>query len=198
MPSCEEFIGIDLSDKCIDVCRKRFSAAPHARFFVNDGTSLEAAPDHTFDLIFSFDSLVHAERDIMAAYIPQVLRKLSPGGVAFLHHSNLLAYNDSIGQRHGRGLSVSANTVADLVAQHDGALLIQEVVDWGCEYMIDCLSLFGLRESYPDAKPIFLQNPAFMLEATIIRHFHKLYSTVSRHHQKLAMPNNAEAQCPAA
>ena len=93
---CDEFVGIDFSAKCVDACRNRFAATKHARFFDNDGHSLAAAPDDSFDLIFSFDSLVHAEHDVLQSYVPQILRKLSSTGVAFIHHSNLLAYKNTI------------------------------------------------------------------------------------------------------
>ena len=174
--ACDEFVGIDLSAKCIDACRDRFATAKHAQFFTNDGQSLAAAQDATFDLIFSFDSLVHAEHDVLASYVPQVLRKLSPTGVAFLHHSNLLAYNNTIGERHGRAQTVSADAVAELIKRGDGAVLIQEIVNWGCEHLIDCLTLFSHRESNPFAKAVRLENPLFMGEAKLIKHFQSPYA----------------------
>ncbi len=183
IPACDEFVGIDLSAKCIDACRDRFAAVKHAKFFVNDGQSLQAAADRSFDLIFSFDSLVHAECDVLAAYIPQVLRKLSPGGVAFLHHSNLLTYGNTIGNQHGRAATVSAETVADLIKHGDGKVLIQEVVNWGCEHLIDCLTLFARRDCYPTAKAVYLKNPVFMGEATLIQHFQSPYSALSGDHR---------------
>ena len=42
--------------------------------------------------VFSFDSLVYAENDVIAAYLSQLARKLSPDGVGFIHHSNIGAY----------------------------------------------------------------------------------------------------------
>ena len=105
-------------------CQRRFVAANHAQFITNDGRSLETAKDQAFDLIFSFDLLVHAEYDILAAYIPQIVHKLSSVGVAFIHHSNLLAYNNTIGQPHGRALTVSADAVADLIYRAGGTVLI--------------------------------------------------------------------------
>jgi SAM-dependent methyltransferase len=181
--ACDEFVGIDLSAKCVDACRKRFAGAGHAQFFANDGQSLAAAADESFDLIFSFDSLVHAESAVLASYVPQVLRKLAPGGVAFLHHSNLLAYGNKIGAPHGRAQTVSADIVAELIKRADGTVLIQEVVNWGGEYLIDCLTLFARRDSYPAAKAVRLQNPVFMGEATIIQHFQSHYSALAREHR---------------
>ena len=179
IPACDEFVGIDLSAKCIDACRDRFANAKHAHFFTNDGHSLAAAPDGSFDLIFSFDSLVHAEYDVLASYVPQVLRKLSPTGVAFLHHSNLLAYGNTIGAPHGRGMTVSADVVADLIKHGDGMVLIQEVINWSEEHLIDCLTLFARRDAYPTAKAVRLTNPHFMVEAKLIQNFQSPYARYS-------------------
>jgi SAM-dependent methyltransferase len=180
IPLCTEFVGIDLSEKCIDACRNRFASATHARFFANDGYSLDAAPERTFDLIFSFDSLVHAEYPVLKSYIPQLLAKLSSGGVAFIHHSNLLAFNNTIGAPHSRGVTVSADAVADLIYRDGGTILIQEIVNWSEDHLIDCLTLFARHDSYPSAKPVRLINPLFMAEAKLIRNFQSPYSTLSR------------------
>lgn len=45
--------------------------------------------DDSIDLAFSFDSLVHAEQDVLAGYLSVFATKLKPGGTAVLHHSNL-------------------------------------------------------------------------------------------------------------
>ena len=179
LPACEEFIGIDLSNKCTQACQKRFLAANHAQFITNDGRSLEAAKDQAFDLIFSFDSLVHAEYDNLASYIPQIVHKLSSVGVAFIHHSNLLAYNSTIGQPHGRALTVSADAVADLIYRAGGTVLIQEIINWGCEHLIDCLTLFSRKDTFPSVQPVRHKNPLFMGEATLIKGFQSPYSRLS-------------------
>jgi len=178
IPACDEFVGIDLSEKCTDACRRTFADAAHASFFTNDGRSLAAAQDRSFDLVFSFDSLVHAEQDVMASYIPEILGKLSPIGVAFIHHSNLHACGNSIDNPHARAGTMSADLVADMIARNGGAVLIQEVVNWGCEHLIDCLTLFSRRETYPFSTPLRLNNPVFMAEARLIQSFQSHYSTL--------------------
>jgi hypothetical protein len=97
---------------------------------------------------FSFDSLVHADDAVLAAYIPQILRKLSSVGVAFLHHSNLFEFKGTLGDQHGRSRSVSADLVAALIGDSGGRVLVQEVVNWGGEHLIDCLTLFARLDSY--------------------------------------------------
>src|SRR5690606_9267209 len=121
LPNCERYLGIDLHASCVEACRNRFSNASHARFASNDGLSLAAAPDASFDVVFSFDSLVHAEIDVLQAYVAEILRKLKPGGTAFIHHSNYAQSQLVEGQNdHSRAHSVSASAVADLVSVHGG------------------------------------------------------------------------------
>jgi hypothetical protein len=44
--------------------------------------------DRSIDLALSFDSLVHAEADVLSSYLAQLATKLRSDGVAFIHHSN--------------------------------------------------------------------------------------------------------------
>jgi len=175
LPTCRELLGIDVSSDCVAACRERFRAARHASFSQNDGLSLTDAKDGSFDLVFSFDSLVHADIDVMASYVPQILQKLTDQGVAFVHHSNLLQFNGSIGTPHGRAPSVSARKIADLVKRNRGKILVQEMINWGGEDMHDCLTLFA-RDSHKAGQGRLIKNNRFMDEAFIIRDFQSVYS----------------------
>lgn len=89
---CEDLILVDLSEQCIQTCQKRFDTCSHIKYFVNDGKSLEMIPDDSIDFVFSFDSLVHAEDDVIKAYTEQLAKKLKDDGVGFIHHSNIGEY----------------------------------------------------------------------------------------------------------
>jgi ubiquinone/menaquinone biosynthesis C-methylase UbiE len=89
---CRSMIAVDISEKCIEHCKARFASDNHIKYHVNDGTSLDAIPDDSIDFVFSFDSLVHAEKDVIEGYLTQLARKLTPDGVGFFHHSNIGAY----------------------------------------------------------------------------------------------------------
>ena len=93
---CERLIAVDVSPACIERCKERFASDPQVHCYVNDGKSLAMVEDASVDFAFSFDSLVHVEADVIAAYLNQLGKKLKPGGFAFLHHSNLGAYSNSI------------------------------------------------------------------------------------------------------
>ena len=93
---CKTIAIVDISEKCIDACRRRFSAEQHISFHVNDGKSLDVVPDGSVDLVFSYDSLVHVEDVIMESYVKEISKKLKKNGVAFIHHSNLGDYEKRI------------------------------------------------------------------------------------------------------
>jgi len=90
--NCEQLIAVDLSPACIKYCRQTFPNNERLRFFVNDGKTLPEVPDRSVDFIFSFDSLLHTEADAMESYLIEFQRVLKPGGLGFIHHSNLGQY----------------------------------------------------------------------------------------------------------
>ncbi len=100
---CASLIGVDMAGKCVEACRVRFAGDPRTVFHQNDGQSLSMVPDGTIDFCFSFDSLVHAPIEAVSSYIVQLSTKLSPHGVAILHHSNSAEYvNHPDAQAHSR------------------------------------------------------------------------------------------------
>jgi SAM-dependent methyltransferase len=165
LPACQDYIGIDLSAKCIEACTINFASAGHARFLRNDGLSLDAAPEGHFDLVFTFDSLVHVEMDVLDRYIPQILRKLAPNGAAFVHHSNRKALPLGTKNSHQRAESVSAETFAMRVSENGGKILVQERINWGEANLSDCLTLFARKEHTDTAPPAQIENPNYMEEA---------------------------------
>jgi cyclopropane fatty-acyl-phospholipid synthase-like methyltransferase len=173
----DAYLGIDLSQECVAHCRKAFAAAAHARFDANDGYSLASVPEGQFDLIFSYDSLVHVETDVHASYIPQMINKLSQDGVAFIHHSNLGAYSDVGEPTHARGVSVSADFVADLVIKSGGLLLLQETHTWGgSQCLLDCVTVFARSGSSHLGTARRIENHNFSQETRNIKNHQSWYS----------------------
>ena len=164
---CDRYYGIDISPECVEHCRKQFQTA-HMEFHVNDGTSLAAIPDGSIDFAFSFDSLVHVDATVIESYIKQLVSKLSPTGVAFIHHSNLAALKSPTGEVHMRDPGVSAHLFRNFVSEANGQLLRQEIVTWGTVDSLDCLSLF-CRLGAHRVPPTIVTNNKFMVEAIYIR-----------------------------
>jgi SAM-dependent methyltransferase len=181
---CERYIGVDLSARCVDACRRRFADVEHAEFHVGDGRSLAAVDDDSIDFTFSFDSLVHVEDDVMASYLRELERVMTADGVAFLHHSNLAACGpvagplrlalrcmeralgrETRGFDHWRGSTMSAERLQQLAPEAGLACIGQEVVNWLSGRLIDCISLVTPKGSSWERPNAVVQNPYFMAEA---------------------------------
>jgi len=78
---------VDISETCIELCRKRFEGYGNMDFYVNDGCSLGFAGDGIFDYVWSFDVFVHIQPEDIEKYLAEFERVLKPGGTAVIHHA---------------------------------------------------------------------------------------------------------------
>src|SRR5205823_9551426 len=184
---CEKLLVVDRSSECIEACRERFAADSRVRCYLNDGRSLSMIPDSSVDFVFSFDSFVHPDREIVEAYLRELGTKLKISGKGFIHHSNFGEYADSLRERipealakplikvnildwaHHRNPGMSAELFRALCAQHGLHCISQELVNWRGRRLIDCLSLFERSDSAPQTRTKIIRNPGFMREAARIR-----------------------------
>ena len=197
---CDQLIAVDLAESCIDHCKKRFASESNMIFHVNDGKSLAMIEDQSIDFVFSFDSLVHAEADVLEAYLHQFAKKLKPNGVGFIHHSNLGEYRELLSiveqvpatfrdmvvnksllsKTHFRASSMTAK-LFELFCDKAGLQCIsQELVNWGTDrLLIDCFSLFTSKNSMLARPNKIMENTDFMKEAFLIQRLSDLYSAKS-------------------
>jgi hypothetical protein len=202
---CQSLIAIDISSGCIEHCKTRFATCDHAKFFVNDGSSLAVVPDQSVDFVFSFDSLVHAEREVIKSYLSQLGAKLKPEGVGFIHHSNTGSYPGRLRllSRY-RGLPAairkrvfkeslvevlfSMNTqgwraqsmTADLFRQYCQTAGLkctsQELINWHSgRCLIDTLSVFTKPNSQWDRECVSSRNSDFVKTAALTARLARLY-----------------------
>ena len=78
---------VDMNPVCLDVCRSRFKFYEGVEYYANDGVSLDMVPTDAFDLIASFDSLVHVHPEIVRGYVEQSSKLLKPGALIWFDHS---------------------------------------------------------------------------------------------------------------
>lgn len=188
---CQHLILLDVSERCIQACRQRFRDE-HLEFRIGDGRSLPGIEPMSLDFVFSFESLVHAEADVMGAYLQAIAEALKPGGAAFLHHSNLGQHLDYFRRtdwlpkpwrrplkRAGwldfgewRAHSMTADRFVQLCppglhCSH------QELVPWGGKRLIDCFSTVIKTDS--PGPPARLENTRFIARAYAIQRLARLY-----------------------
>jgi len=184
---CQNLWAVDRVAECIKACQRRFADDARVHCEVNDGRSLSMLPDASVDFVFSFDSFVHMEREIVDAYLSEIAKKLKPGGKGFIHHSNFGAFTGSLRERlprwvtkpliklhildwaHHRNPSTSAELFRELCARHGLHCVTQELVNWRGRRLIDCLSLFVRSDSSRQQATQVICNPNFMREAARIR-----------------------------
>lgn len=184
---CTSYTGVDLAPNCVSTCQERFADDTHATFAVTDGMTLPMVPDKSTDLVFSFDSLVHVEADVIASYLRECQRILSADGAAFIHHSNVGIYRRTarwrdlsaryanpfwltrgvlrrvgLAEWHGdRGRSMTAQRFAELAKEAGLACPRQEVIGWSSLMLTDCISVVTRPGSKWDRTPTIVQNRRF-------------------------------------
>ncbi len=163
-----ELVLVDLAEPCVAACQELFRGDSGVRVARTDGRTLPGVAAGAVDFAFSFDSLVHAEIDVLAGYAGELARTLAPQGAAFLHHSNfgaVLADRPGAENRHWRGESVAGTGVDQLFRDAGLACPIQEIVDWGGVEDCDCFTVVTRPGSKWDHDPRRARNPFFMGEA---------------------------------
>lgn len=197
----ERLVLVDLAEDCIAACRERFASDGSIRYHVNDGKSLDMISDRSVDLVFSFDSLVHAEADVLEAYLSQLATKLTRNGVGFIHHSNMGAYRSAarlarmvpgrlrpgltrrrllVNVYAWRAESTTAELFAALCERAGLVPIAQEKIRW--EYgrgLTDAISVFTVPGSRWERPLVAAENPDFMAEAARLAEVGRLYGAAS-------------------
>lgn len=146
-PRCRRMTLVDLTPNCIEHCRRRFGRRGMS-YHTNDGRSLAMVGDGMIDFVFSVHSLVHADHDVMRGYVEQLGRKMRPGAFGFIHHSNLGEYAGELAgwaekDLHWRGRDMTGEKFREDCRAAGLVCVMQEVIPWGSDKMIDAYSLFA-------------------------------------------------------
>ncbi len=138
---------VDLNRYALERCRQRFAqwrGPCEIRYHENDGKSLRFLADDSISLVYSWDSMVHFERTVVADYVREFARVMRPGAWGFVHHSN---YGETSADPDiERAPHMRSNLTAELFGRYcSGSGLLRThflVFDWGGTPRSDCISLF--------------------------------------------------------
>ena len=141
----QKVFAVDVNEYALVQARENLREFSNIVFIKNNGTSLEDIPDGSVTLLYSFDSLVHCHRDVIACYVKEAARILAPGGRAFLHHSNLAnivttGHSDFRKNVHWRE-NMRKEDVAQSVNDSGLVLVEQKLISWGIPDL-DCFTIF--------------------------------------------------------
>jgi ubiquinone/menaquinone biosynthesis C-methylase UbiE len=135
---------VDINQECIDYCKKPFQADGRIRYIKTNGVSLSGIDDNSTSLIYSFDSMVHFDSDVIKEYMYEFYRVLKPGGSCFCHHSNYTGNPTGhlTQSPHVRNF-MSKELFAHYAAKGGLRIVRQQVIDWADIAALDCLSLLS-------------------------------------------------------
>ena len=181
---CKELTVVDLVERCIEACKERFSDCGHISYFCNDGKSLNMVPDDSIDFIFSWDSLVHCECDVIENYVAEFARVLKPNGAGFVHHANMGYYrsredgeefikNNNV---HWRAVSMSGELFEKYCRESGLQCVAQELIGWGGEILNDCFSSFVPQGSILARPNVVREDEKFMDEVDHLAALAEMYS----------------------
>jgi 2-polyprenyl-3-methyl-5-hydroxy-6-metoxy-1,4-benzoquinol methylase len=179
---CEHLQIVDLNKNCIDHCKNRFKDYNTIDYYINNGKTLEMISDQSIDFVFSWDSLVHCESEVLESYIKECSRILKPNGIGFFHHSNIGQYYDaslkkiSCENLHGRGETMSAALFKKYCDENQLICINQEIINWGGSILNDCLSLFTKRMDKKHFTDNLFINSEFHKEVHSINAIAKMYN----------------------
>lgn len=136
---------VDILDKNIELCKKRFSESDKISYVVNNGYDLQELSDESYTALFTYDSMVHFELLDIANYLKETYRILKPGGMALFHHSNSDAdYKASYDKGIESRSFMNAKIFAYLAYRAGFEIEEQRIVDW-IQPGLDCLTLVKKR-----------------------------------------------------
>jgi ubiquinone/menaquinone biosynthesis C-methylase UbiE len=149
---------VDANPEAVQFLRRRFeehAQTPCAVSVIqNNGVDLRDIPAGAITTLYSFDSMVHFEKRLIEAYMPEFRRVMAHGAYGFIHHSNFGRVSDDPDFRNHPAWR--ANVDKDFFAQccfrHQLLAVRQVTINWGGEVAIqdlDCISIIYKPKNWP-------------------------------------------------
>ncbi len=134
--------AVDINEANVAFCRERFAGDPRVECLVCDGVSLTGIPDKSVSLVYSFDSMVHFDSDVVRAYLRDIARVLRAGGRGMCHHSNYTGNptGDFRASPHWRNFM--SKELFEHYCHKEGLSVVRaQLLDWELP-ALDCITVF--------------------------------------------------------
>jgi ubiquinone/menaquinone biosynthesis C-methylase UbiE len=86
-PLAKTLLIIDISEKCLSVCKDRFKDAKNIKYHLYDGRNLSFIKDKSIDFVWSYDVFVHINPTDIDCILGHLQRIMKNDAVAVIHHS---------------------------------------------------------------------------------------------------------------
>ncbi|MGH7114553.1 MAG: class I SAM-dependent methyltransferase [Stellaceae bacterium] len=108
----KRLIAVDISETCIELCRRKFAASVNATFLKTSGCELGSVANRSIDALWSFDVFVHINCREAAEYVREFARTMRPGAVGVVHHGS------GSGSHGGRRSDLTTADFTRLLTEH--------------------------------------------------------------------------------
>jgi 2-polyprenyl-3-methyl-5-hydroxy-6-metoxy-1,4-benzoquinol methylase len=99
---CREIVGLDISGEAIEYARDNYSAK-NIFWQESDCTSMgDVLVDSSFDVVVSFETIEHLDREAQFVFIDQIVKVLRKDGIAIISTPNVDVYG-SWSHMYGKG-----------------------------------------------------------------------------------------------
>lgn len=134
---------VDINKENVKIWKERFGTNKRFTYLITDGASLKGIKNNSITFLYSFDSMVHFDNDVITAYIPEFWRVLKQGCYGFCHHSNYTGnpggrFQDNPDWRNFMSKELFAHTLIK-----NGFEVVEQMpLAWGGIAELDCITLF--------------------------------------------------------
>lgn len=138
----EHITLVDILEKNIEFCRKRFNDFENISYYKNNGYDLEKLANDTYTALFTYDAMVHFELLDIANYLKETYRILKRDSMALFHHSNYHSdYKAAFSTAPGGRSFMSKEIFAYLAYRAGFEIIDQRVLSFNKFPDLDCLTL---------------------------------------------------------
>jgi hypothetical protein len=141
---------VEPNPDAVTVLQRRFSSRDFTcsiQVVQNSGMDLQQIPSKSIGFLYSFDSVVHFERQLVQLYMPEFERILAPGGYAFVHHSNFgrISQEPDFRKHPGWRSNVDKDWFAQCAFRNRLLTIKQVLIPWQVSDVVieefDCITL---------------------------------------------------------
>lgn len=135
VPRASRLVLVDVCERPLELCRERFGGDTRIQYRLSSGNDLPGVEDSSIEVVWSFDVFVHVAPRDQAAYLEEIARVLTPGGVAVVHHSDGRD-RGQLSSRHGWRSPMSRGLFAALAVER-GLRVECQLDSWGPDRRYD-------------------------------------------------------------
>lgn len=93
-PKIRQYVGVDFIPQMIEKAREYNKEYTNARFYVNNGKTLDVFNDQMFDIVYCEIAFQHMTKPIQKSYVQEIYRVLKKRGLFYAQLPKMSFYND--------------------------------------------------------------------------------------------------------